>query len=237
MTTKFLPGGATVNFCTSGSCHCDVRCRHHPESIAPSATRSCYAIATERYRVGLAAKLRRHEQMDPALLIRRATLEVQRRIARNKRIPWLRISSSGSVPHPIEASQNFLNHFRILLAFCQEHNIPVHFPVESQEKAAFYHAEVGHLVVVRETAQTLTDFLTSQTPVSFTAGEKHQNRKQRLETSHRIAKARKELTGRHTLACPAIARFFSTNRAHPKFKCGVCKACAMANFDVVYPIH
>jgi hypothetical protein len=75
---------------------------------------------------------------------------------KRKQIPWVRISTNGSLPQPAAVRRNrlFKTAFRSLVQWCQQHGIPAHIPVETYRKARFYRALLGDLGVVRESAQT-----------------------------------------------------------------------------------
>ena len=238
--SKGAEGSCSLSFCTSGGKFCDRRCPHHPQSTVPDATRACYAVRTERRpdRQQLRDKLACHERTDPALLVVRALLEVQKMVKTGQRPCWMRISTSGSVPNPSQASWAFLYGLRGLMALCNEHGIPVHFPIETAEKTAFYRDALQQLCVVRESLANEHQLLTAGGPVAFTAGRRDQTRVERVEECQRLAKARFHHTGRRTLICPAIkSRFWNHNQVDPRFKCGKCRACACRSLDILYCLH
>ena len=238
--SKAIDSGVSLNFCTSGGKYCDRRCLHHPRSTAHSATRQCYAVRSERRfdRKELLRKLLRHENMDPAEIVLKAIHEIQESLQQEGPIGWLRISTNGSVPGPEQATPRFMGNMRILLAFCKEHNIPVHLPVETLEKARFYRERMGDLVVVRHSAGTLSEFLNTPGAIAFTVGDQRQSRTERLEEARAVAAAKRAMSGRWCHVCPAIAmRYANDNKPNPKAKCGRCVACARPNAGVVYPLH
>lgn len=242
---KGIDGSITVNFGVSGGKHCDTRCKHHPESTAADATRACYAVRAEQRpdRQQLAAKLQRHETIPAALVCGRALLEIQELELRGKRIPWLRISTNGSLPQPetVRGSKLFRSQFRALLQHCQQSGIPVHIPVETALKRRFYDALVGDLVTIRESAQTANRFYRAPCAVSFTAGNSSQTRAERVETARQVAARRRLSTGRKSIVCPAVLNSFAAKRnpalKNDRAKCGACTACSAAEVDVVYPLH
>jgi hypothetical protein len=239
--SKGADGSYSLNFGTSGGKYCDRSCKHHPQSTARGATRSCYAVAVERRpdRAGLLTKLRRHERTNPTVLVRQALLEIQRLVNHNRPPCWLRISTGGSVPGPLEATPSFVHGLRVMVAYCNEHDVPVHFPVETTGKAEFYRLALDRHIVVRESVTDDATFLVASGPIAYTAGRPDQTRRLRVEACRQLAKARKIMTGRPSLLCPAItSRFLSTdNKPDPRFKCGKCRACVCPGLDVLYPLH
>jgi hypothetical protein len=239
--SKGVEGSVAMNFSASGGKFCDRRCPHHPDSTAPNPSRCCYAKRCERRpdRTQLLAKLRRHEKARPDHLARLATNELRKLINRRGPLPWLRLCTNGSLPSESQASPSFTRALRNLLAVCNEHNIPVHLPVETTEKTEFYRKTLGDLAVVRQSAASQQEFLQSTQPCSFTAGRPDQTRLERVQTCLELARRKRAAAGRITIVCPAIqARYISKdNQAHPKAKCGHCTACAKAHFDIIYPLH
>ncbi len=141
---KGLDGSVSINFDVSGGDNCDRACPHHPGSSDKSATQACYAVRTEIRpdRAELKRKLERHSQMPAWLVCGRALAELALRVGRGKPVPWVRISTNGSVPQPaaVRHDRTFRTMFRKLLTYCLESGIPVHLPVETYAKARFYRA-------------------------------------------------------------------------------------------------
>jgi hypothetical protein len=242
---KALPDAVSINFGLSGGRNCDVRCKHHPDSTAKDATKQCYAVRIEIRpdRIQLKGKLERHENMPPALVCNRATLEIITAVERGIVIPWARISTAGSLPQPEDVREDkaFRDAFRRLLETCRQYGIPVHIPVETYEKARFYRALAGDLVVIRESAQSDRRFLRAKGAVSVVGGTPEMSRLERVEKSRELAAKRRELTGRKTVVCPAITNSFAARRdpskKNDRAKCGACVACSLAHIDIVYPLH
>jgi hypothetical protein len=199
----------------------------------------CYASRCEKRpdRIELRHKLERHATISPTRIIRRALGELQRKRRRGTQVPWLRLATNGSLPKPRQTDQAFIDAFRDLVAYCAQANIPMHIPVESAEKAAFYRQALQGRVVVRQTVQNLEEFLNIATPAAFTGGHTRQTRLARLKTCETIARLRQQLSGRYCLVCPAITAMFKTGRPSEKAKCGRCKACSLKRFDIIYPQH
>jgi len=244
--SKGTAGAVSVNFGVSGGIHCDTACVHHPESRAADPTGACYAVRTEKRpdRGQLAAKLQRHENLPPALIVGAALVELRRLVERGKTPPWIRLSTNGSLPQPENATKLFLGQLRAFLTYAKRHRIPVHIPVETHRKAQFYRQHVGNLAVVRESLQRAKDIGTTAGPVAFTAGagitKGKDIRKRRIAAARDLAKARTEKTGRKCIVCPAVVISF-VHRLQPdriaKAKCGNCTACAQPHADIVYPLH
>jgi hypothetical protein len=250
--SKAVDGSRSLNFGQSGGHNCDISCIHHPKNRAADATRQCYALNTElRFdRKQLLNKLKRHEHADPALLAKRALNEL-RCLQDVWPVPWFRISTNGSVPQPEDCTPDFVKALKDLLEYCEERDIPVHFPVESKRKRIYYRKILKHRAVVRQSCQSITEFISSPGAVSIVAGVSTMSRWDRIVEAKRLAALRTAETGRKAIVCPAVAsRYieFETRRragdkkAHlakgsPKSKCGRCVACAVPDFDVVYPLH
>jgi hypothetical protein len=230
--SKAVEGGASLNFCRSGGKHCDRSCRHHPRSTAPDATRMCYAVRCEIRpdRQELANKLDRHEATSPAELADRAAAEIDKR----GHLPWLRLSTNGSVPGHI--GERFGAALGRLLAKARERGIPVHFPVETPGKAEAYRRAFARLATIRESAQTLERFISAVGPVSYVAGTRSMSRRQRVRFAKRVAELRTLATGRPCKVCPAVAASF-LKTGSDRAKCGNCRLCADAGVDTVYPLH
>lgn len=266
--SKGIKGALALNFGVSGGANCATSCRHHPAHYSGGADRAglCYAKVVENRhdRAQLAAKLARHEVLPASTIVGRAMVELAALIGRGRAVPWLRISTSGAVPAPAAAAadRRFLPLLRELLTVAKNAGIPVHFPVESADKAAFYRAAVGTLATIRESVQTPD--MTPDTiarhpvptgPVSFTAGESvapGPNKRARiLAAATAAAAAWAARTGRKTIVCPAVrVSFLSRTKAgkgardaaavkawRDRAKCGSCTACSCPLVDIVYPAH
>jgi hypothetical protein len=273
--SKGVRGALALNFGQSGGANCEQSCRHHPvhfraysESAESGQARDglCYAavVETRDDRQGLANKLERHEQLPSSVIVGRALVELSAMLLRGIAVPWFRFSTNGALPGPAaaRADRRFIPLFRELLATLRAHSVPVHLPVESAEKAAFYRGIVGGLAVVRESIQTPNmgpETIATHTipagPCSFTAGEDvgagPAKRARILAAAAAAAAAWAQRTGRKTIVCPAVRVSFLSrtksacgNRTKEQIeqwragaKCGSCTACAQEVFDVVYPAH
>jgi hypothetical protein len=266
--SKGIASARTLNFGISGGANCATSCRHHPAHYSAGAPKdgACYAWIVEKRadRQQLADKLDRHEKLPASIVTGKALVELSRAILHGAAVGWLRISTNGAVPQPTEAlaDRRFIPLLRQLLETAQRAGIPVHFPVESAEKAAFYREHIGDLVTIRESIQThdmCADTIAGHDipagACSFTAGENvgaGPNKRGRiLAAAAAAAAAWSRRTGRKTIVCPAVRVSFLArtkagrgNRTAAQVagwragaKCGSCTACALAHIDVVYPAH
>jgi len=266
--SKGIKSARTLNFGISGGANCDTSCRHHPIHYGAGAPHdgACYAWMVEKRadRQQLADKLDRHEKLPASIVTGKALVELSRAVLHGTTVGWLRISTNGAVPSPAAAlaDRRFLPLLREFLTTAKRAGIPVHFPVESAEKAAFYREHVGDLVTIRESVQThnmgADTIATHDIPVgacSFTAGENvgagPGKRARILVAAAAAAAAWAQRTGRKTIVCPAVrvsclarTKAGRGNRTAEQVqawragaKCGSCTACALAHIDVVYPAH
>ncbi len=243
--SKGIEGSITINFSLSGGRNCDIACPHHPRSVAASATKACYALRVEGRpdRSNLKRKLQRHARFSAVTICNRALMEVIELQRKGESIPWLRVSTNGSLPQPADVRGNrlFVDALRRLISHCRQSGIPIHIPVETYAKARFYRALLGSLAIVRESAHSSERFLRAAGAVSVVAGNRDQSRIQRVESARQLAAARRLATGRKCIVCPAVANSFAARRdpgkRNARAKCGVCVACALADVDVVYPLH
>lgn len=266
--SKGVRGALALNFGISGGANCERSCRHHPIHFSADNPHDgkCYAAVVEERgdRAPLADKLGRHEALPASVIVGRALVELGALLLRGVVVPWFRFSTNGALPAEREAraDRRFLPLLRELLSTLRAHSIPVHFPVESAEKAAFYRSIVGDLVTVRESIQTprmnpetIAAHDIPAGPCSFTAGEDvgaGPNKRARiLAAAAAAAAAWAQRTGRRTIVCPAVrVSFLSRTKAgrgsrtkeqtaqwRAGAKCGGCTACAQEYFDIVYPAH
>lgn len=245
---KAIEGSKSLNFGLSGGNNCDRSCRYHPAHESEDQVGRCYAYNTEvRFdRRELLKKMQRHEASNPADIVRLALREVR---ALRRSIPWFRISTSGSVPQPKDATPEFVKAFTELMETLEGYGIPVHFPVETAKKASFYRNFLKWRVVVRESCQSLRRFMVAAGATSFVAGTKEMTRTERITEAKRVAALRAKKTGRKVIVCPAVAsRYIEQERLRQagkykavagavEAKCGNCVACAEPHMDVVYPLH
>jgi len=228
---KGVKGSVSLNFCLSGGKYCDTVCRQHPSNGG-----ACYALRPQGLYPSMAASLSAKEGVDPGDIAEQAIGEVKRK---NKPIPWFRFSVAGSLPPRNQVTPKLRDKLVELVEWLRHNNVPIHMPVESHSKAGYYQGLLGDRVVVRLSVQNPEDFLTYEGPCSLVVGGGEKHRKgnsimqQRIAASRAVAKARRQLTGRATMVCPAIKGLRDKNKS----KCGKCKACSMPHVDVVYPLH
>jgi len=268
--SKGIKTARTLNFGISGGANCETSCRHHPihfrDAFGAPRDGACYAWIVEKRadRQQLADKLVRHESLPASVVTGKALVELSRAILHGATVGWLRISTNGAVPKPADAlaDRRFIPLLREFLETAKRAGIPVHFPVESAEKARFYRERVGDLVTIRESVQThnmgpdtIERHDVPAGACSFTAGENvgaGPNKRGRiLAAAAAAAAAWAQRTGRKTIVCPAVRVSFLArtkagrgNRTAEQVaswragaKCGSCTACALAHVDVVYPAH
>jgi hypothetical protein len=242
----------SINFGLSGGIDCSTGCVHHPESTVEGAPMDCYAARSElRFdRKPLRSKLERHEKMGPAQVCGMALLELKEHIRKGKRIDWLRVSTNGAVPEwdSPRCTGLFKSQFRALLMYAASQGIPIHFPVETWDKAEGYRTLVGGVTAVRESVHSEEDFINRKGACSTSTGAGLPMLK-RIEAAKDLAKARYEATGRSTIVCPAVTSSFKHKLCRDpqdkprlkaladKSKCGNCTACANGSIDIVYPAH
>jgi hypothetical protein len=243
--SKGTTSARSLNFGTSGSVDCDSGCVHNPAN--PEGNGDCYAIRVENRadRRQLLAKLIRHQETPPFMLVGKAILEVQE-LVRKGGINWLRISTNGAVPPPEKATPLFITQLRTLFAICRDANIKVHFPVESRAKFDFYTSKVGDLVAVRLSVHSESEFETASAVCSTSAGQG--KLKDRVSHAKKLAAIRRAKTGRLTVVCPAVVSSFAVKCGSKedkpalkiiaeKSKCGNCTYCSRNDVDVIYPTH
>lgn len=234
--------GLSLNFNVSGGANCATACPHHPDSTAPDADRACYAVFLENRpdRGALLTKLQRAGMMRPHEVVGKALLELIDLEQRGKLPDWLRISTDGSVPNQSDCYALFIDQLRALLAWCRQHGVRVHFPVETESKARFYRRAVGDLVTIRESAVSRKRFLRASEASSAVAGSAGTKYEERIQAARKLAEEKRD-TGARCIVCPAVVAGFrqrmKNGRKNPRAKCGPCDACSRDGVHVVYPLH
>ncbi len=224
--SKGVTGSVTLNFSESGGDHCDPSCMALQLGV-------CYAVGVERLKPSVQTSGERKRQMGFAALCRAYAAKLAKLSAKSggEPLPWVRISSFGSVPNrPLLADEvaAFVGMVRAIPA-----GTPIHFPVETAEKAARFRA-IAHAFnlpyTVRESLQN--DSAPAGPASRVVYGAPGTTKRERLEAAIAIAKASKG----SARVCPAIA---STILKSPrKIKCGECKLCSRADVEtVLYPQH
>jgi hypothetical protein len=203
---------------------------------------TCYGGHTERLKSQLAAKLSRHLESDPAALIERAIDE----LGQLDVITWFRFSAFGGLPSPRQSSPDYIDAFRRLGQLLAA-RVPrlatgeacCHLPIESREKSAFYRTLLADLpITVRESCQTIERWLSHPQASSYVAGNLVSDgeaiRRRRYWAALSVAHMRRSATGRHVVICPATVPIEMRKR---KVLCGICRACARRDTDIVYVLH
>jgi hypothetical protein len=243
---KGVDGSVSINFGTSAGKNCSKRCRHRSDYKGANATNACYAEAIEKRpdRTQLLAKLKRHDKMPAAIVCGAALSELQALHLRGIVPPWVRFSTSGSLPMPGDVTNGFLTQLRALVSWLVSHDVPIHLPIETSGKAEFYRSIVGDIVCVRESLQRVGSHTTAVGAVSWVSGDDIITGKaiflRRIERARKECKERTAGTGRKAIVCPAIVASFKQRlgtQPNPLAKCGSCTACAVDTIDVCYPKH
>lgn len=239
-----------LNFGISAGENCDPGCRMHPESTSPDKIGGCYATTIEKQRPAVVDNLAHKEDIGALKVIALAIVqwgELQVLIRENalRQVSWVRISSGGSVPAedqvPVRYRKRYKALFRQLVQLWTSVGAMVHFPVESIEKAVWYRSFLGDLITIRLSAQSEGEFYGDNGAMSFVVGEhitsKNSKRvkRDRVTYARAYARERKQETGRPTMHCGAIESTFL--KREYKQKCGICKACAMDDIDILYSKH
>ena len=231
---KATKNAVALNFGLSGGTNCAAACPYHPASTSEHASQAaarCYAAACETRpdRIQLAAKLARHETVDPVHLIDHARIEFAKRAARSE-VPWFRISSFGSVPKTVPAN------FRALCEEVLAAGTPIHLPVEDSPKVSAYLEAVGDIVAVR--ASVAAPYFNAYDGACSTVigSMADDSPRERVALAVQASKARTAASGRKCVVCPAVAASHLRTKSKAA-KCGNCTACADSSVDVIYPVH
>ena len=223
--SKAVEGAISLNFAESGGANCDPSCQALKEGI-------CYAVHSEKMKPSIATSGKRKRLVGFEACCLEYAAQIKRRTDKGESIPWLRFSTFGSVPNrPLSPSE--VTAFVLLVRSFPE-NTPVHFPVETADKARRFRsiAALHNLpLVVRESCQTdarAAECLAQGLPSSRIAYA-GKNKRERLANAMLSAKA----TG--AVVCPAIA---STILKRTRIKCGQCTLCAQpSRVQIIYPQH
>lgn len=227
--SKALPGAIALNFAESGGVNCSDECQ--------AKDKFCYAEQVEKMKPSVATSGERKRLAGFAECCNAYAAEIRKRAAKGHAFPWIRFSSFGSVPNRPLSPVEILAFIQLVRSFPP--GVPVHFPVETKEKAMRFRAIANHYglkLVVRESAQSENRALEclaegSAASLIFSAGR---NKRERLAGAIAYAKGKPGAK-----VCPAIA---STILRRPvKIKCGSgkggCTACSQDSGLVIYPQH
>lgn len=234
---KFNTGSLSLSFTRSHSPDCDTGC---------AAWDVCYSFTLESRYGNLDAKLERHEQWGFERVCLMAVNEV--RAWKGDHVAWFRFSVHGSVPNR-ELSATEFKAFRSLLRAIRLHRNPngttpkIHFPVETDCKASAWRDIVtqgglfaspthkpfrrDHNVVVRASVPN-DDFLDGKASHASTVADAsvgRDRRKRRLRAAFKLAKARREQTGKTCVVCPSEA--YQAKTGQPKAQLPVSVKCGL----------
>jgi hypothetical protein len=209
---KAVSGSLALNFGVSGGDNCSPSCNLRGNG--------CYAQRIQAHKSSVRINLER-KQENLLLYLRAILARVDQLVA----APWIRFSAFGSVPESLTTQQ--VAYFKALALRLSDS--PVHFPVESAEKALLYRSlgfrprlSLGRQNVATFVAARVADYPT----VSLVAGAKRG--KSSIPQAHVMARDLRA-HGITAIVCPAIAG---------GRKCGQCTACADQRVDaVIYPFH
>lgn len=223
---KAVEGSIALNFAESGGPNCSTKCEALKKGV-------CYAVHTEKVKPSIQVSGQRKREAGFAALCQAYKAQIQKRVAKGEKIPWIRFSTFGSVPNrkltptELEAFADMVESFPA--------DVPVHFPVETREKAERFRAIAVAFnlpLVVRESCQSDARMKSPEnTGPSSRIVFDGATKRERLDNA--IALARKLPDAR---VCPAIA---STILRRPKpIKCGQCTLCSQACIKtILYPQH
>jgi hypothetical protein len=226
--SKAVKDSIALNFSESGGTHCDPACMALTLGF-------CYAIHTEKMKPSIQTSGERKRKLGFAPVCDAYRIAILKKRAKGELIPWIRFSTFGSVPdRPLSANE--IDAF-VSLVRSFPPGTPVHFPVESKQKAERFRAlsfAFDLPLVVRESCQTderAKECTTQGLPASRIVNL-GKTGKERLSNAIAIAKASK---GKATV-CPAIASTI-LRRPH-KVKCGECTLCSKSGRTMIlYPRH
>jgi len=135
----------------------------------------------------------------------------------------------------------------MLVSVLNARRIPIHFPVETARKAAYYKQVLRGLnIVVRESATSKRRFLSAPGAIAFVGGNRDMTLLERVIASKELAAERTKRSGRKCVVCPAVISSFKKmamvrqGKNISTFKtvqCGQCISCSKSDVDTVYPMH
>jgi hypothetical protein len=228
--SKALSGAVSLNFAESGGVNCSPTCEALIKNV-------CYAVHTEKMKPSIQKSGERKRLHGFAPLCDAYREEITRK-ASKAIIPWIRFSTFGSVPDRELTTEEESAFVKLVRSFPPD--VPVHFPVETREKAERFRdiAKAYALpLVIRESAQSdqrAMESMSSGDPASRIVYE-GKTKRDRLAKAQEIARANPGAS-----VCPAIA---STILKRPvKIKCGSgkggCTLCSQGNRTLIlYPQH
>ena len=223
--SKAVPDAIALNFSESGGPDCSATCEALKRNV-------CYAVHTERLKPSIQVSGQRKRELGFEALCHIYARKIYNIADKGKVIPWIRFSTFGTVPDR-KLTSNEIVAFGILVESFPEGS-PVHFPVETQEKADRFRAIAVALdlkdLVIRESCQSDERMWESTRPASRIVFD-GDTKRERLANAVTLA-----ATLPDARVCPAIA---STILRRPKpVKCGQCTLCARGDVQMIlYPMH
>lgn len=226
--SKAVPKAIAINFSESGGENCSPQCQALKMGI-------CYAIHTEKMKPSIQISGERKRLAGFANVCRAYAKQIRNKVESGESIPWIRFSTFGSVPNRPLTEEEIMAFVDLVRSFPP--GTPVHFPVETRQKAERFRAlsyAFDLPLVVRESCQTdarAMECMEKGMPSSRIVYD-GETKRERLEAARKIAKE----SGGRAVVCPAIA---STILRRPEpMKCGKCTLCSQANRTLIlYPQH
>jgi hypothetical protein len=222
--SKAVPKAIALNFSESGGANCSTKCEALKKGV-------CYAVHTERMKLSIQVSGQRKRELGFAALCAAYQAKIEKLVSKGETIPWIRFSTFGSVPnrrltgHEMEAFADMVRSFPA--------DTPVHFPVETREKAERFRAIAVAFeldLVVRESCQSDKRMREASGPSSRIVF-KGATKRERLENATDLARTLPDAR-----VCPAIAS--TINRRPRPIKCGQCTLCAQPGIKtILYPQH
>ena len=224
--SKAVPNSIALNFSESGGVNCSTKCEALKKGV-------CYAVHTEKMKPSIQVSGQRKRELGFVGLCHAYEAKIRALISKGVDIPWIRFSTFGSVPNrrltpgELEAFASMVESF--------PQGVPVHFPVETKEKAERFRAIAVAFklnIVIRESCQSDARMV-SPNNVGQSSRIVFDGATKRERLTNAVAIARSLPAAR---VCPAIA---STILRRPKpIKCGQCTLCAQSQIKtILYPQH
>jgi hypothetical protein len=226
--SKAVPGAISLNFGESGGVNCSTKCEALKLGV-------CYAVHTEKMKPSIQTSGERKRKHGFAKVCLEYRNQIERLESKGKAIPWIRFSTFGSVPNRRLTGVEMQAFADLVRSFPP--GVPVHFPVETKEKAERFRAIAVAFdlsLVVRESCQSdrrANETLAENSPSSRIV-YKGANKRERLANAQKLARKSKG----KARVCPAIAS--TILRRDSPVKCGQCTLCARGDVNLIlYPQH
>jgi hypothetical protein len=176
--SKAVPNSIALNFSESGGVNCSTKCEALKKGV-------CYAIHTEKMKPSIQVSGQRKRELGFESLCHAYQRQIERKKAKGETIPWIRFSTFGSVPNRKLTGEEMEAFAEMVKSFPA--GTPVHFPVETREKAERFRAIAVAFdlsLVVRESCQSDQRMRDSSGPSSRIVFE-GATKKDRLVKCHR----------------------------------------------------